>query len=244
MDNFFDLHMKLVAIRNLGWIKCDNNNINVAGITLERLIGKETENFPIADYKGIEIKTRLKNGRSRITLFSSVPDSFLFENKRLVNLYGYPDKDFPQFKVINCTVYSNSLTYIGNNHYLGLYVDRVKKKVFLNVFRGPFQLIDNTSSWSFDLLEEKINLKLKYLCYVNFEKLWYKNNLYVKYLADQYYILKDITTFLNLIEKGKIGICIRLGIYKSGKKFGQLHDHGTGFDILENDLSLLFNEFG
>lgn len=242
MNIMIELHTKIDKIKKMGWIKCKNNNINIAGLTFENLLGKENENFPIADYNGIEIKTRRKNSYSRITLFSSVPDSFLFENKRLVELYGYPDKTLPQFKVINCIVQCNTLTYISNNHFFGLYVNRKEEKIFLNVYKGPYKLVENTTSWSFELLKEKINLKLKYLCYVNFEKVCYKKDIYVKYISDKYYVLRDFNKFLELIENGKIYICIKLGVYKSGKKFGQLHDHGTSFDIMEENLSLLFQE--
>ena len=60
MNDFFELQKKIKYIKKLGWIKCNNNYSNVAGITFEKLIGKEIENFPIPDYNGIEIKTKCK----------------------------------------------------------------------------------------------------------------------------------------------------------------------------------------
>ena len=41
MNDFFELQKKIKYIKKLGWIKCNNNYSNVAGITFEKLIGKE-----------------------------------------------------------------------------------------------------------------------------------------------------------------------------------------------------------
>ena len=242
MNDFFELQKKIKYIKKLGWIKCNNNYYNVAGITFEKLIGKEIENFPIPDYNGIEIKTKCKNSRSRISLFSATPDSFLFENKRLVALYGYPDKQLPKYNVLNNSVSSKTLTYIGNNRNLGIEVDWNNKKVILNVYRGQLEIIDNLTSWSFELIEEKVNLKLKKLCYVTADKLNYKNNTYVKYISDYYYNIKDINTFFKLIEDGTIWVTFKLGIFKTGRKIGMLHDHGTSFEIYQKDLEKLYNK--
>lgn len=242
MNDFYELKNKTAAIKKLGWIKCNNNYTNAAGLTFERLLGKEIENFPIPDYNSIEIKTKCKSSKSKITLFSATPDSFLFENKRLVKLYGYPDKQLPQYNVLNNSVSSKTLTYIGNNHNLGLEVDWNNRKVVLNVYRGQFQIIDNLTSWSFELIEEKINLKIRKLCYVTADKLIYKNNTYVKYIDDFYYKMKENKVFFELIEDGVIWITFKLGVFKSGKKLGMLHDHGTSFEIYEKDIEKLYNK--
>ena len=54
------------------------------------------------------------------------------------------------------------------------------------------------------------------------------------------YIL--FTLFLKLIDDGKISITFRIGVFKSGKRKGQIHDHGTEFGIDEINLQLLFDE--
>lgn len=244
MNNIEELNYRIKSKISKKWLRCETNYNNAAGLLLEKLIGKQIENFPIADYNGIEIKTKHINSKTKITLFSSVPDSFLFENKRLVQLYGYPDKQYPQFKVLNMMVCTKCLSYVGNNHYFQLYVNKEKKQIVLNIYRGPFELIDNLTSWSFDLLEEKIRLKLKTLCFVSFEKMIYKNTQYVKYNEPEFFELKNFNTFIELIEEGYITVSIKLGIYKSGKKFGQLHDHGSSFDIQEKNIELLYKKIG
>ena len=47
---------------------------------------------------------------------------------------------------------------------------------------------------------------------------------------------------MNLLEKGIIRITFKIGIFKNGTKKGKIHDHGTGFDINESDLLLLYTQ--
>lgn len=59
--NFYTLNEEFKRIHNLGWIKSKSHGSGNVGITFEYLLGKERENFPIADYNGIEIKTNIEN---------------------------------------------------------------------------------------------------------------------------------------------------------------------------------------
>ena len=63
------------------------------GYTFERLIGKEEENFPIADYRDIEIKVKRKYSKGDITLFSANPDNEVFAIKRIYETYGTCNKN-------------------------------------------------------------------------------------------------------------------------------------------------------
>ena len=46
---------------------------------------------------------------------------------------------------------------------------------------------------------------------------------------------------LSLIEDDKIQYDIRIGSYKSGKNFGKIHDHGSGFRVKKENFSELFD---
>ena len=66
----------------------------------------------------------------------------------------------------------------------------------------------------------------------------------VKPLSLKYFcckIIKSFTKFLNLIDKGLIMYDIRIGSYKTGKDVGKAHDHGSGFRILEKNLTKLYS---
>lgn len=57
------------------------------------------------------------------------------------------------------------------------------------------------------------------------------------------YKLKSFDTFLDLINQGKIRIDIQLGVFRSGSKIGQEHDHGISFGIRECDLLKLYDRY-
>ena len=104
-EDIKDLKEKFEKVRDLGWIKSIKKGNASVGIMFENLIGIEKNEFSIPDYEGIEIKTKTNTTKFEdITLFSSVPDSYLMEIPRLVKTYGYPDKDLPQYKVLNISV--------------------------------------------------------------------------------------------------------------------------------------------
>lgn len=241
MTEIDNLKKDLVSIKQMGWIPC-NNNYGDAGNKLEKLLNRNPGNFEIPDYDNIEIKTKKSLLYSNITLFSACPDSYLFEIKRLHKLYGYPDRKNREFKILNNSIYCNKLTYIYNNKYFVLKIDRAHKKLKLIVCNGNMDVIDDFTSWSFALLKEKLERKLKYLCFVEVKKMFFQNQLYIKYTNDNYYSLKDFETFIHLIEIGVIGVTFRIGVFKSGKRKGQIHDHGTGFCINKDNLELLFNK--
>ena len=51
----------------------------------------------------------------------------------------------------------------------------------------------------------------------------------------------DFEKFLNLMNKGKIFVDLRIDRYSKGKNKGKLHDHGTGFRINEINFPFLFS---
>lgn len=55
------------------------------------------------------------------------------------------------------------------------------------------------------------------------------------------YKLKSFSTFIDLIEKGIIKVQFKIGRFKKGKRMGEIHDRGTGFQIKTSDLTKLFD---
>ena len=53
-------------------------------------------------------------------------------------------------------------------------------------------------------------------------------------------MLRGWKTFIKLIKDGTITTTFMIGFYKSGPKYGQMNNHGVGFDIAEEDLKKLF----
>lgn len=223
------------------WIKGISNGYGNAGLTLESLLGKDIENFELPDYKGIELKTKYSDRETYITLFVATPDSYLFEIKRILENYGYPDKNFPQFKVFNTSIYGNRRIKL-NNYYFRLFVDYKKKLVILKIYDSNHKLIDDLCAWSFDLLKEKLERKFQYLAFIKANRKYELGNVYFKYNNIKFYKLSSFERFLRLIDVGFIRVTFRIGFYKNEKKYGKVYDHGTIFCIDERDLERLFDE--
>ena len=240
-NNFTKLHEEINKIKQLGWIPCNHQNYGAAGLKLEKLLNINTGNFEIPDYYDIELKTKKSMKEENITLFCATPDKYLFEIKRLYDLYGYFEENNLEYKILFKRLRQGKLCYISNNAYFTIKVDKKKEKVYLLVYNKMHNIIDETY-WSFDVLKEKLERKMKYLCYVKTINKYINNQLYIKYENDYYFELKSFECFIDLIEQGYINIVIRIGTFKQGRRKGQIHDHGTGFCINEKNLEKLFTK--
>lgn len=240
---FNELKEKLNEIKSMGWIPYEQNNYGNVGLKLEKLLKINSENFEIPDYKNeIEIKTKVSKKESKISLFNATPDSYLFEIKRIHKLYSYADKNNSDYKILNQEIVSNKMVKIKDDVYFCLNVNRKRKLVQLMVYNNNGNLIDNQTSWSFELLKNKLERKLKFLCYVEADKFYINGKNYVKYKTDNYYVLKDFNTFIDLIDNGIISFRFKIGVFKKGSRKGQIHDHGTSITIDKQNLDLLFNK--
>lgn len=238
------LKNKFEEIKKLGWVKSVNKGNNGVGLTFESLLGLSQNELEIPDYNGIEIKTKRNYSKSYITLFSCKPEGqFYHEVERIKNTYGYPHKKYPQYKVLNNSVYANIKNKIGVNYYFQLDVSRNDNKIYLLIYSRGGKLIENNVFWDFDILKEKLYRKLKILAYVKACSKKEKNgeDEYFKYSRIEIFLLKDFETFIDLIESGIIRINFKLNIETKPEKLGRIHDHGTSFDILEENLYLLYD---
>lgn len=224
------------------WVKSTEKGSAAVGLTLESLLGKEKENFEIPDYHGIEIKCKYSTCESYINLFNAAPDSYLFEIKRLVNTYGYPSKDLPEYKALNISILGNRKTKLPSGYYFKLSVNWKTEQVILNVYNKNQALIDCDCAWSFSMLKEKIERKLSMLAFIKAERKWNETEkaVYFKYNEVNFYELKPFERFISLLEMGKIRIMFKIGVYKTGPKKGNIYDHGTSFAIKDCNLENLF----
>lgn len=248
------IHDKLVTllgeahqIENVGWIPCVSCGSGAVGRTFESALGIDENTFEVPDYDClVEIKTKIirsDNLYKFINLFSTVPDSYLFETKRIVKTYGYPHKINSELKVFNLSIYANKVVFTSR-YMFKLNIDRIKGQLVLNIYdRFSFDLIDNDVAWSFDLLSQKLYTKLKYLLYVKARKKKINGKVFFGYSDSRLYVLKDFESFLNAIECGYIRVTFKIGAYTWGHKYGNVNDHGTSFDINEDYLEELFTLF-
>ncbi len=239
--NFIQLYKSFYNIHKQGWIKSQRNGFSGIGFTFENLIGKKEESFPLPDYNGIEIKTMRIYSKKVIHLFSIVPDGdYLFPMERLRDILGYPDKEYKEYNILNKDFNCVNYSQIGYYRMAKLKIDRNAKKIILE---GRDYLGNNLNinvSWSFDLLRERIYLKLKKLVIIEALSKKIENNEYFYYKNIYYYKLKGFNTFLNLIEEGIITIGIKIGIKKDINHLGEIKSRGACFSIQEKNIEKLY----
>lgn len=242
-ENISDFIKRFNAIKEKGWIKgCVSGKGNI-GRTFENELGCSENSLEIPDYNGIEIKTKLNFKKNYITLFTCKSESKFYNNTdRLKELYGYYDKELKNYKVLNTAAYCTRKVIINSKYQFKLNIDRNDKRIYLYVYDLKNNLIDKSSYWDFDTLEEKINRKLKILAIIKANKTIDNGCEYFKYRNMYMYKFKSFNNFIDLIENGKIRICFKVGLYKSGNKFGKTYDHGTGFEIKECNLLEMYDK--
>ena len=229
-------------IRKKGWIESKRKGKTGIGYTFEELLNKKEDNLPIADYQGIEIKTVHNYIKNKVIhLFNATPDGeYLYPIKDILKYLGYPDKNNPQFKVFNIDVTTRKYTKIGYNKKIILKVDYKNEKIYLKLYKNNIEDKTLKISWSFGLLKEKIDYKIKKIAIIGANTHKKKEIEIFKYTGYKMYEIKSFNKFIECIDKGYIIITFKIGYFKSGKRKGQIHDHGTGFSINYNDIGKLY----
>ena len=98
-DNIKKLKTEFYKIQCKNWIENTEKGTSAAGKILENLLLKEDDNLIIADYYGIELKTKLNYSEPHIGLFSMAPDNRPLAIKEILGKYGWPSKKDRKYKV-------------------------------------------------------------------------------------------------------------------------------------------------
>ena len=235
------LKKEFLRIKSMGYVKSTRKGLTGIGKTFEDLIGKSEDKEITPDYHGIEIKTKRGYTKSYTTLFNLTPAGKTdYEIKRLRDTYGYPEFTSSKIKVLNCSVQANCSTFVAQRYLFKLYIDYEEEKIFLVIYNQSFTLIEKKVYWSFSLLQERLERKLKYMALVKAWPSKVNGVEYYKYYDIDFYKLKSFNEFLKLIEEGTIRITFKIGVFKDGPRKNQIHDRGTGFEIQELDFLKLF----
>ena len=241
-EEFGLLKKEFERIRDMGYVRSSRKGTTGIGKTFEDLLGKDEDSDDSPDYLGIEIKTKRGYSKSYITLFNCAPKGETnFEVKRLRDKYGYPDRIFKQFKVLSAIAYGDHSEIVANRYLFKLDVDYNEKRVYLVITDRFFNDYERITYWSFELLKEKLEKKLKKLALIEAWPNKIKGVDYYKYYAIKFYKLTNFEQFITLIEKGVIRVCFKAGIYRDEDHLGEIQDRGTGFQIQETDLEKLYN---
>lgn len=238
------LKEKFESIKNLGLIRSMRSGPTGVGYTFESLIGKAEDQSYTPDFHGIEIKTKIGYSESPITLFNLTPKAINdFNMTKLLRLCGYPDKKYKYYKSFKGDVYCAKILPIGNSgNYFNLIINDITKKVVMFIFRKDATVLNDDIYWNFYDLEERLTTKLNILAVVTAYRHVIKGITYYKYIRLELYKLKDFNTFIDLLKSSYIYITFNIDTYKTGRKKGQTHDHGTAFRIKRKNLEKLFTK--
>ncbi len=241
--DIYDFKRKFYEIKNLGYVKSINEDNSGIGLTLEKLLGKKIDNFPLPDYKNtFEIKAKLAYSKTPIHLFKLTPDgnSFL-ETKRILEKYGYYQMTSKKYKVFNGQINSKKYNKIGY-YYFSINVNYKNERVEVIVKDKNQKVIDSSTYWPFDKLENALIRKLKYLIIVYVWSTSKNKETYYKYYRYNIFKLSNFINFIHLIDIGIVSITFSIDYYKNSARYGQVHDHGTSFDIGIDNVNKLYHE--
>lgn len=241
-NNIEKLKKEIYKIQCKNWIKNTEKGTSSAGKILENLLGKEDDNFIIADYQGIELKTKLQNSEPYIGLFSMVPDNRPLILKEILNKYGWPSKKDRRYKVFFGKITGKKFNKIGLFNDFKLEVDNENQVIWLLIKNKYNDYINKTISWSYEQLKNRLKMKLSYLAIIPVDKKYYGEESYFKYHNPKIYSFKNFETFLKLIQDGTIRVNMKVSFYTSQDRYGKIQDKGTTFEIKEEDIEKLFTK--
>ena len=239
---FKQLYYKYKRIQEKGWIKSLRKGSTGVGYTFETLMNKKEDNLREPDYNGIEIKTMKYFSKKKIHLFNATPigkDGSAIKN--ILQKLGYPDKENPQYIVFNVNLNTQHFTQLAYKR-IKIWVNWKEKRIELIAYNMFGFKINIEAFWTFELLENALNTKLKKLAIIKACSKKIKGEEYYLYSGISLYKLKDFETFLKLIDNGIIEITFKIGLWRNNERFGMIHDRGTNFSILEKDIPLLFEK--
>lgn len=214
----------LQKLSEKGWIKSNRlHNIGI-GKTLEDYLGITENNIALPDFGIMELKSQRLKTLSMMTLFTKSPEGIT--NAEIRKRFGYPDSEFPKIKILHQTISG------GKRNAMGFQATINEKQGKLLILKKEKIL----GYYSLMFLRKKAVEKIgNGLILVRAETKKLRGHEYFHY--KDAYLLKEIdpTKFLAHSKYD-----IRLGVYHSGSKAGQPHDHGSAFRLTEKSLPLLF----
>lgn len=241
MDNKKFIIDQFKQVKALGWIKSNRKNNTGVGKTCEDYMGVIENNFDSADLADYEIKSHRSDAASYITLFTKTPTFPRKANAILNEKYGTPYEENPNLNKLHTSMFATKYNTYGDKYSFKLINDKDTKKIKIGVYNiNTHELIDDSAGYTYETIEKVLNKKLKNLFYISAERRNNKGTEEFFFNRAEIYTEPSLEKFMNLIDGGQIMYDIRIGSYKSGKKYGKPHDHGSGFRILEKNLFLLY----
>ena len=158
---------KFHEIANKGWIKSISKSWSSVGLTFEKELNKSPDSLYFPDYYGVEIKCTNRYSRYPLFLFTIAFDGPTFpEINRLIEKYGYPDKDFTDKKVLFEKLFFKTKTLVNNQYQFQLKFDESNQKIYLCVYDLQDKLIEKETYIYLDSIKDHLMTKLNSLAVI------------------------------------------------------------------------------
>lgn len=224
-----------IKIKEQGYIKNIKNSPNGAGITFESNLKKNLDNCPFPDFKGLEIKTKNIYSKQKVHLICIEPD-MMFDTYKLTKEFGYlPKGKNKKFFYLEINALEK-IRYIHN--YFQLYVDDTNQRIVLLIFDAKRNLINNSVTWSYSEMRERLKVKLSTLAFITYFKSKKSTEEYYYYNRLTFYKNINFNKFLNAIKNGLITIKFTINVDINNDK---IKNHGTEFSINKENLEYIFD---
>ena len=232
---------KFREIKELGFVKSKRPYSTGIGKTFEDYLGVTENNEIGPDFAGFEVVSKRTQTSTFLSLFTKSPSHPRSVNTILLERYGEEYEGYPGMRKLHTSVFAGKFNTYRNAYGFRIVNDTQGKKIVLEGSALPeMEVIDSSVYWTYHDLEQCLLTKLKALFFVYADSDMRDGTEYFHYTQADIYLDPSLENLLKLIDRGRLMIDIRIGSYKTGKMKGKPHDHGTGFRIRPEDLSLLY----
>lgn len=242
-NNINSLLEKFSKIKNKGWIESTSKSFGSVGLTFEKELNKKPDSTYFPDYYDIEIKCTSRFSRYPLYMFTVAFEGPTFpEINRIIETYGYYDKDFKDKKVLFEKLNCIDKKIVNNKYKFKFEIDNAEEKLYLCIYNLDNKLIEKKSFVYLSTIKNHLLLKLNTLALIHASKKQENNKLYFRYYSIIIYKLKGFNIFLELLNKGIIEISLISRIGKSGKEKGKYNNKNLVFHIKKENIPLLFQK--
>ncbi len=245
---------QLEKIKKMGWIKSRRQgNVGGIGNTLEDLLGIDENNLQIPDYGEWELKSQRSGTNSLVTLFHSEPEprKARIVPQILLPKFGWPHQEAGLRHPIEERSFRQTINAASfSDRGFIVKVDRLSRRVKINF---DYSKVDNkhlewkesvlTNAgdeglnpipyWTFDLIENKLNEKLKNVIFVTANSKLVNGEEFFKYEQIELYLEPSLEKFLTLLNDGFLYVDFDA---RTG------HNHGTKFRVRTAKKNELYKE--
>ena len=232
-------------VRKMGWVESHRKHNTGIGKTLEDLLEIEENNIHGPDLGDVEIKSQRSLTSSKLTLFTKVPTGPIGANKDLRDRYGKQNPTHPDLLQLHASMF-NKWNNTFDKWGMRMVPNDEERRIYLEIKNLETNSIENYRCWyDYDVIENVISKKMNILAFVSADsRTNERDREELRFTDCKIFYGSTLEKFLKLMDEGKIQFDIRIGSYKTpGKKYGKVHDHGSGFRIARGNMVDLFEGY-